>query len=220
VLAGTVLAAAAGGALAYYRPWEAGPPSAPALVTAADSAARDSLAADSARLAERTEADSLARARREDERVRAAVDSVRMADSLSREATRLAQQAADSAAAAGTAPGGGVAAGPSGEADAYDLVALDRRPQLRNLSEVTRLLSRNYPPLLRDNEIDGTVEVRFVVDAEGRPDMRTAQVVSASHPAFEEPTLRIARRMRFDPGRLGGRAVRTWVTFPIQWRTR
>ena len=42
------------------------------------------------------------------------------------------------------------------------------RPELRNSSAVQAALVRNYPPLLRDARVEGTVTVRFRVNEEGR----------------------------------------------------
>ncbi len=200
-----VLGLGAAGALAYLQPWEPSEPQV-AAVTGPDSAALDSIA-------RQAEADSIARVRRQQEMVQAAVDSVRMADSIARENDRLAQEAA-----------GGGAFPPGGEVvfeddDVYDLGQVERQPELRNTRDIQRFLERNYPPLLRDSRVDGEVMVNFILDEEGRPEMETAQVTSASHPAFEAPALRAAERMRFRTAQIGGRDVRVRVTLPIRFQT-
>ncbi|HST62407.1 MAG TPA: TonB family protein [Longimicrobium sp.] len=200
-----VLGLGAAGALAYLQPWESSEPQV-AAVTGPDSAALDSIA-------RQAEADSIARIRRQQEMVQAAVDSVRMADSIARENDRLAQEAA-----------GGGAFPPGGEVvfeddDVYDLGQVERQPELRNTRDIQRFLERNYPPLLRDSRVDGEVMINFVLDEDGRPEMQTAQVTSASHPAFEDPALRAAERMRFRPAQISGQDVRVRVTLPIRFQT-
>jgi TonB family protein len=204
--AALVLGLGAAGALAYLQPWESPGPQV-AAVEAPDSAALDSIA-------RQAEADSIARIRRQQAMVQAAVDSVRMADSITRENERLAQEAAGTGAA--FPPGGEVVFEDDG---VYDLGSVERQPELRNTRDIQRFLERNYPPLLRDSRVDGEVMVNFVLDEEGRPEMGTAQVTSTTHPAFEEPALRAAERMRFRPAQVGGQDVRVRVTLPIRFQT-
>jgi TonB family protein len=204
--AALVLALGAAGAAAYLKPWEEPEPQV-AAVAGPDSATLDSLA-------RQAEADSLARIRRQQEMVRLAVDSVRMADSIARENDRLAAEAAGGEG--GFPDGGDVVFEDDG---VYDLGEVERQPELRNTRDVQRFMERNYPPLLRDSRVEGEVMINFVVDEEGRPEMGTAQVTSTSHPAFEEPALRAAERMRFRPAQIGGEDVRVRVTIPIRFQT-
>ena len=202
-----VLFLAAAGALAYLRPWAEGTPEAPvAVAEAPDSAALDSIA-------RQNEADSLARVRRQQAAIQAAVDSVRMADSIARENERLAQ-----AAAAGEVPGGEVVF--EGDDGVYDLTEVERLPSPRNMPDVSRWLQRNYPPLLRDSGVEGEVVVSFVVDEDGRAERNSIQVTSSSHPGFDETAIQAAERLRFRPAQLEGRAVRVRASLPIRFQVR
>jgi TonB family protein len=209
VVAGLAVLAAAGGALAYMQPWEPREPEAPPVAAAPDSATRDSLA----RL---EESDSLARLRRQQDLILAAVDSVRRADSLRRESERLSQVDTQALPGAGTLPTSNTEPPP---ADVYELSAVERAPQLRNTSDVRRFLERNYPATLRDSRIDGQVQLRFIIGTDGRAEMQSVQVVSSAHPAFEPAALRAVERMRFRPAQVGGRNVRVYVDLPIQFQT-
>lgn len=80
-----------------------------------------------------------------------------------------------------------------------------------------RALERNYPPVLRDSRVSGRVVVQLIVDENGRPVPGSAQVIEASHPAFEAATLRAVDRFRFRPARMGGTPVAVRVTIPIVW---
>jgi TonB family protein len=209
VAAGILALTAAGGALAYLQPWEAGTPDAPPAVAVVDSAALDSAAATTAE-------DSLARIQREQDLVRAALDSARRADSIAREPERLAQAATDSVAAAAGLPAEQIPAASGG--GVYELSQVERRPDLRNGGDVLRFLERNYPRTLREARVQGNVMVTFVLDEEGKADMGTVQVTSSSDPAFEGPALRAVERMRFRPAQVDGRDVRVRVTLPIQFQ--
>ena len=78
-------------------------------------------------------------------------------------------------------------------------------------------LARNYPPLLRDAGVTGTVQVRFRVLEDGRVDAASIQITSSTHEQFNEPTMRAVRALRFRPAKVNGRPVKVWVEQPIQW---
>jgi TonB family protein len=202
--------AAAGGALAYVQSRDSGEPQAPAVAAGPDSAALDSMA-------RAEEADSLTRLRRQQDLIQAALDSVRRVDSLARESERLAQ--VDTAVAL---PGAEPLPPPPAEAPAedgvYELASVDRAPDLRNLTDVQRFLQRSYPRDLRDSRVDGSVQVSFVIGANGRPERQTVEVLSSTHPGFVPTALRAVERMRFSPAEVGGRRVRVRATLPIQFQ--
>jgi len=209
VVAGVLALAAAGGAMAYLRPWSPDKPAAPPVAVGPDSATLDSLARQEA-------ADSLARLRRQQNLIDAALDSVRRVDSLAREQERLAQAPTMPVPDTGAVPPGPTV--PLTPRDAYDLSEVERQPRLRNLNEIRRYLERNYPSGLRESRVNGSVQVSFVVDEDGRPEAETVRVQSTTHPAFESAAVRAAERMRFTPAELAGRRVRVRVTLPIQFQ--
>lgn len=94
---------------------------------------------------------------------------------------------------------------------------VDRQAQLSNRRDLPRLMQRLYPSLLRDARIGGRVIVQFVVDANGRVDMGTVNVVSASHDGFVDPTMKALRQFRFQPAQMGDRNVRMLTQMPIVW---
>lgn len=63
------------------------------------------------------------------------------------------------------------------------------------------------------------VTVRLIVDKEGKP---TQCAVQSAQPAgvFEKSAMKAAGAMRFTPGRSKGRAVRTLVLLPFDYRLR
>lgn len=100
----------------------------------------------------------------------------------------------------------------------YELSAVEEQPRPTNLADLRRQLERNYPPLLRDARVVGTVQVRMRVTAEGTVDASSITVTSSSHEQFNDPTIRSVQRLRFRPAKVNGRAVPVWVELPIQWQ--
>jgi TonB family protein len=101
--------------------------------------------------------------------------------------------------------------------ETYELSAVEEVPRPTNVADLRRALDANYPPLLRDARVTGTVEVRMRVMEDGTVDATSIQVTSSSHEQFNEPTIRAVRTLRFRPAKVNGRPVRVWVELPIQW---
>ena len=74
-----------------------------------------------------------------------------------------------------------------------------------------------YPPALRDAGVTGMVNVRFRVLEDGRVDPESMEVTYSSNEQFDEPSLRAARVLRFNPAKVGGRPVRVWIEMPVRW---
>ncbi|MCY3545526.1 MAG: TonB family protein [Gemmatimonadetes bacterium] len=91
-------------------------------------------------------------------------------------------------------------------------------PDYTNAAEVMRALEREYPPLLRDAGIGGTVQVWFFIDENGAVQNQLVQVTSG-HTALDEAALRVAPVFRFTPALNRDKAVPVWVSLPITFRT-
>jgi protein TonB len=94
---------------------------------------------------------------------------------------------------------------------------VDRQAELRNRRDLPRVMQRLYPNALQDAGVGGRVVVQFVVDTNGRVDMSTVKVMSASHDGFVGPTRDALREFRFSPARMGDRSVRMLTQMPIVW---
>jgi len=92
------------------------------------------------------------------------------------------------------------------------------KPAYTNAAEVMRALEREYPPLLRDAGIGGTVQVWFFIDESGVVRNQVVQV-SSGHTALDEAALRVAPVFRFTPALNRDKAVPVWVSLPITFRT-
>lgn len=120
-------------------------------------------------------------------------------------------------------PGGdrtptGAASPARGAGAPHEVDAVEVRPVLRNGVEMQRVLQRLYPDLLREAGVAGQSRLRLVVDAEGRVEPGSVTVVSTTHEAFTEPSLKAAGKFRFTPAKVGGRAVRVVIVMPIAWQ--
>ena len=75
-----------------------------------------------------------------------------------------------------------------------------------------------YPPKLSALGKEGRVQASFVVDATGRVDMASVQVLASDHPEFTESVRTALGEMRFRPAMRGGRAVRQLVEQRFSFR--
>jgi periplasmic protein TonB len=97
----------------------------------------------------------------------------------------------------------------------YDVSAVEERPELRNRAAVVSALQRNYPPLLRDAGMGGTVQVQLVVNEDGTPDMSTVEIISTDHEQFADAARRVVERMRFRPAKVNNQAVKVKILIPV-----
>jgi protein TonB len=92
-------------------------------------------------------------------------------------------------------------------------------PEIQNRTEVIRAMEREYPPLLRDAGIGGTVRVYFFIDENGQvQDTRIDQ--SSGHQALDQAALNVAGVYRFSPALNRDQRVPVWVSFPITFQVR
>lgn len=92
-------------------------------------------------------------------------------------------------------------------------------PSILNRDDVVRAMEREYPPLLRDAGIGGTVRVYFFIDENGQvQDHRIDQ--SSGHQALDDAALKVAAIYRFSPALNRDKKVPVWVSFPITFQVR
>ena len=106
-----------------------------------------------------------------------------------------------------------------GEGDLSDapvFTPMTVRPNLENSSEISRALVRHYPPLLRDAGIEGTVNVWFFIDEQGRV-QNTRIAKSSGYDAFDQAALQVADIMEFTPAYNRDQRVPVWVAIPISF---
>ncbi|MGD8321017.1 MAG: energy transducer TonB [Gemmatimonadota bacterium] len=92
-------------------------------------------------------------------------------------------------------------------------------PSILNRDEVVRAMEREYPPLLRDAGIGGTVRVYFFIDENGKvQDTRIDQ--TSGHQALDDAALKVAEIYKFSPALNRDKKVPVWVSFPITFQVR
>lgn len=92
-------------------------------------------------------------------------------------------------------------------------------PAFANIAEVRQALEREYPPLLRDAGIGGTVQVWFFIDENGKVTKQSVNK-SSGHTALDEAALRVAPVFTFTPALNRDKKVSVWVSLPITFTTR
>jgi protein TonB len=80
-------------------------------------------------------------------------------------------------------------------------------------------LEREYPPLLRDAGVGGTVDVWLFIDDQGVV-QRTIVDKSSGHQALDDAALEVARAIEFTPALNRDKRVPVWISLPITFTTR
>lgn len=116
---------------------------------------------------------------------------------------------------AAAAPAAAQQTPPADTSRVFELHQVQSRPRPLNVPELVAALQQAYPPELRAAGVGGTVELSFVVGADGSTG--AARVLSASDSAFIAPSLQALSVLRFAPARVDGRPVAVRVQQPLQW---
>ncbi len=92
-------------------------------------------------------------------------------------------------------------------------------PDIKNRDEVQAALMREYPTILRDAGIGGTVVVWFFISEEGLVlDRRVSQ--SSGHTVLDQAALEVADVFRFSPALNRENIVQVWIQLPIVFEVR
>jgi len=92
-------------------------------------------------------------------------------------------------------------------------------PTLKNRDDVARALEREYPPMLRDAGIGGSVNVWLFIDEQGQvQDVRINK--SSGFEALDDAALRVGSTMEFTPALNRDERVVVWVSIPITFQVR
>ncbi len=100
----------------------------------------------------------------------------------------------------------------------YSPSELDTPPKLTSQEMTARLLARSYPATLQKAGITGTVQIQFVVDESGKVDPASVKVLSSSVPALADAAKNIVGEIKFKPGVLAGKPVKSVVLLPIVYK--
>ncbi len=92
-------------------------------------------------------------------------------------------------------------------------------PTITNRDEVARALDREYPSVLKNAGIGGTVRVAFHIDDRGRV-LETRVEETSGYDQLDSAAQEVADVMRFTPALNRETAVSVWVIFPIRFEVR
>ena len=91
------------------------------------------------------------------------------------------------------------------------------RPEIINLAEIQQALMTQYPAMLRNAGIGGTVELWFFISKEGKVlDRRVFG--SSGYAQLDEAALKVADVFRFRPALNREKIVQVWIRFPIEFQ--
>ena len=102
----------------------------------------------------------------------------------------------------------------------YELSELSSPPKLASAVNTARLIQESYPTDLKNRGVGGMVVVEFVVDAKGKVDPASIQVVDATQTALGEAAKKVVPKLDFNPGKLNGSAVKSKVVLPIVYKAK
>lgn len=75
----------------------------------------------------------------------------------------------------------------------------------------------NYPQSAADNDIEGRVTLRFVVERDGK--VGTVEVLKGVDRALDQEAVRVVKSMpKWQPGKNNGQPVRCWYTLPVTFK--
>lgn len=100
----------------------------------------------------------------------------------------------------------------------YPISEVTNPPKLSSATMAARLIQESYPADLKSRGVGGMVELQFVVDAKGKVDPASVEVVDATQTALGEAAKRVIPKLDFNPGKVNGAAVKTKVVLPIIYK--
>ena len=90
-------------------------------------------------------------------------------------------------------------------------------PHLKNRAVVQRALVENYPPMLRERGVSGTVSLWVLVDSTGKV-QRSEIHQSSGNVVLDRAAARVVDVMQFTPAMNRDRHVSVWIQLPIQFK--
>ena len=109
-----------------------------------------------------------------------------------------------------------LAAAQSGEI--YGGEDLSAQPKLVSMASAARMIARSFPEEMRRGGVGGTVQLQFVIGANGKVEPGSVEVLAAPQPALGAAARSVAEKMEFVPGKKDGAAVRARVQLPIVYK--
>ncbi|AMW05014.1 energy transducer TonB [Gemmatimonas phototrophica] len=100
----------------------------------------------------------------------------------------------------------------------YAISDVQAPPKLASSVVAARIIADSYPADLKSRGVGGMVELQFVVDAKGKVDPSSVEVVDATQTALGEAAKKVVTKLDFNPAKVNGSPVRVKVTLPIIYK--
>lgn len=100
----------------------------------------------------------------------------------------------------------------------YAMADVQAPPKLSSATVAARIIQDSYPADLKSRGVGGMVELQFVVDAKGKVDPSSVEVVDATQTALGEAAKKVVTKLDFNPAKVNGTPVRVKVTLPIIYK--
>jgi len=88
------------------------------------------------------------------------------------------------------------------------------KPDVKNREEVQRAMEREYPAILREAGIGGTVLVWFFINDEGHV-IRTLVRETSGYAQLDQAALKVAEIIEFTPALNRDKRVPVWISLPV-----
>lgn len=112
---------------------------------------------------------------------------------------------------------GGIFSGVEGGTGPVDLSQVFAEAVVDETPERISCPPIEYPRMLQQANIEGSVTLQFVVGIDGKVERNNVEVVRSDHRAFEGPAKDMINRCLFRAGRVRGQAVRVLVHMPVNF---
>lgn len=100
----------------------------------------------------------------------------------------------------------------------FALAELEAAPKLRSAADAGRSIQESYPEELRRRGVGGMVELQFVVDKKGNVVPSSVEVLDATQTQLGAAAKKLAPKLQFIPGKVGGESVSSKVVLPIMYK--
>ncbi len=115
---------------------------------------------------------------------------------------------------------GGVFSGIEGGTGPVDLSQVFAESVVDEVPERLSCPPVQYPRMMQQANIEGTVLLEFVVETDGHVQRNTIDVKNSTHRAFEGPARDMIQRCLFRPGKVRASSVRVLVQMPVVFALR
>ena len=109
---------------------------------------------------------------------------------------------------------------PAEEEDTQIFVVVEKMPEFKGGQLALRkyiATNMDYPVVAQENDIQGTVYIRFVVKKNGK--VGEVQLQRGVDPLLDEEAIRVIKTLPdFSPGKQGGKPVNVWFSVPVKFK--